>query len=329
MMLSKYIAPLVFFAGSLVSAQINATVFTNGTDTVSALLNTLWAEEYYSLVLSIVAVAENNTNFTEGILSALQASGNLTLLAPTNGAFVGVPANISSNTTELQEVLEYHILEGYYTAERVAAAAPGHTIAKTLLTGSYARLGSNLTQALVLFSNDTGGLEVAAPLKNITSRVASDFGDIHIIGLDEVLNLPLSLSQFAANATPELTTLATSVGIVAPLEAIEGLTIFLPNDAAVSNVSSIIASVNTSTAVTVLQNHFISGSVIYSTDIAANLSLTANSFAGESFTFSSSGNDTFVTSGNFTAKIVQADVIIQNGVAHVIDAVLLNTETTI
>lgn len=34
----------------------------------------------------------------------------------------------------------------------------------------------------------------------------------------------------------------------------------------------------------------------------------------------------FVTSGNVTAQIVQPDVLLPNGVLHVIDRVLLNTQ---
>lgn len=51
------------------------------------------------------------------------------------------------------------------------------------------------------------------------------------------------------------------------------------------------------------------------------------SAAGSPFTFSRNDTGVFVTSGNTTAQITASDVIINNGVVHLINAVLLNTES--
>lgn len=50
------------------------------------------------------------------------------------------------------------------------------------------------------------------------------------------------------------------------------------------------------------------------------------SAAGEPLSFVLNATGHFVTSGNVTAQIVQPDVLLPNGVLHVIDRVLLNTQ---
>jgi hypothetical protein len=62
--------------------------------------------------------------------------------------------------------------------------------------------------------------------------------------------------------------------------------------------------------------------VAYSTNIGTG---NYTSAAGEPFKFTTNSTGTFVTSANSTAQIIQSDIIIQNGVVHVIDGVLLNT----
>ena len=64
---------------------------------------------------SLVQVASGIANTTEGAaLLASLAQGNHTVFAPNDQAFSGVPAEISSNTTLLTQVLAYHILSTAY-----------------------------------------------------------------------------------------------------------------------------------------------------------------------------------------------------------------------
>lgn len=51
------------------------------------------------------------------------------------------------------------------------------------------------------------------------------------------------------------------------------------------------------------------------------------SAGGSPFTFTSNATGAYVSSANSTARIVQSDIIIQNGVVHVIDGILLNTNS--
>ena len=67
----------------------------------------------------------------------------------------------------------------------------------------------------------------------------------------------------------------------------------------------------------------VNGSTVYS-PLLTSQNLT--SAAGEPLTFSLNATGRYVTSGNATALIVQPDVLLPNGVIHVIDRVLVNTQ---
>ena len=54
---------------------------------------------------------------------------------------------------------------------------------------------------------------------------------------------------------------------------------------------------------------------------------SATSAAGEPLSFALNATGHYVTSGNVTARIVQPDVLLPNGVIHVVDRVLVNTQS--
>jgi uridylate kinase len=66
-------------------------------------------------------------------------------------------------------------------------------------------------------------------------------------------------------------------------------------------------TLNTSTVMTVLQNHIINGTVVYSSDIMADT--TAVSSAGETFTFAmNNGTVTVMSGGMAMGNIIRSDV---------------------
>lgn len=67
----------------------------------------------------------------------------------------------------------------------------------------------------------------------------------------------------------------------------------------------------------------INGTSVYSPELVGQSFVSA---AGEALTFAINETGQYVTSGNTTAQIVQPDVLLRNGVVHVIDRVLFNTE---
>jgi uncharacterized surface protein with fasciclin (FAS1) repeats len=108
------------------------------------------------------------------------------------------------------------------------------------------------------------------------------------------------------------------------LEGDKGFTLFAPNDAALQAAASTISSLpNMTVEAVVIGNHIINGSTVYSPFLTSSTKLISAS--GETLSFVKNDTGTYVMSGTSTAKIVMSDVLVKNGVVHVIDGVLANT----
>ena len=106
------------------------------------------------------------------------------------------------------------------------------------------------------------------------------------------------------------------------LYGIRGLTLLVPsNQASAQEIPQI--SSNRTRLWSVLRNHIINGTTVYSSSFD---NITYVSAAGQNLHFASNSTGKFVTSGNTTARITQPDVLTKNGVFHIIDRVLLNTD---
>lgn len=123
------------------------------------------------------------------------------------------------------------------------------------------------------------------------------------------------------------------------LEDIRGFTFFAPNaDAFTSEFNDSLSGYqsNQGQLTTLIQNHFINGSTIYSPVLIEHAQGGGDqsdggyggdliSAAGEVFTISQNDTGLFVSNGNgSSAQIVQSDVLVENGVIHLIDRFLVN-----
>lgn len=143
--------------------------------------------------------------------------------------------------------------------------------------------------------------------------------------VDAVIDLPgnLSTAMTEWNLTAA-NTVFTELNLVSPITMTRGVTLFVPNDAAFAAVNATLmqlAATNVTQITEILQNHVINGTSLYSTELGG---ASATSDGGQKFTFASNSTGNFVTSGNFTAKIVTADILLDNGVMHVSFALLLS-----
>ena len=111
------------------------------------------------------------------------------------------------------------------------------------------------------------------------------------------------------------------VSITQVLSGVRGLTLFAPdNDASLQLLQF---SGNTTQLWDVLRNQIINGTTVYSPSFVNSSYVSA---AGENIHLTSNSTGEFVTSGNTTARIVQPDVLTENGVIHIIDRVLINSD---
>lgn len=158
---------------------------------------------------------------------------------------------------------------------------------------------------------------------NVTAQGPVAAANLQVYVIDQVLTLPPNISAAATELLPTLATVAQQAGLLEPLEAASAITVFAPNNEAFGAIQDTLGSLSSEQITTVLANHVINGTAVYSTMLGSG---NYTSAGGEPFTFASNSSGTFVTSGNVTARVVQSDVIIQNGVVHVIDSVLANTQ---
>lgn len=251
------------------------------------------------------------------------ASGNKTVFAPSNAAFANVSKSVSSNTTLLTQILSYHILNNTYSANGTMTA-PSHTIARSLLNGGGYMLPGNFSAPLVLAKANMSAtsFQIVEAASNLTAMGPAVAANLNVYVIDKLIALPPTVASAVGQLLPALDSVLNSSGLLKPLAAVNGLTVFAPSNAAIQSVLQAVGMLNMTQLQTLLANHVINGSVAYSTDLASS---NYTSAAGEPFTFMSNTSGTYVMSSNATAKIIQSDIILSTGVVHVIDAVLVNT----
>ena len=240
--------------------------------------------------------------------------GNKTVFAPDNSAFANVSDAVASNTTLLTQILSYHILNNTYTANGTSTF-PNHTIARTLLKGGGYSLPGNFSAPLVLSKNATNAtsFEINQAADNVSATGPAVAANLYVYIIPEVLSLPPTIGGAAAALLPTLSGVINSTGLLEPLADSQGITVFAPSDSALSAAGQVIAMLNSTQLAEVLANHVINGSVVYSTELTTS---NYTSAGGSPFTFTSNSSGAYVTSANSTAKIIQSDIIIANGVVH-------------
>ncbi len=139
-------------------------------------------------------------------------------------------------------------------------------------------------------------------------------GVIHII--DRLLTVPANVSTtaVAANLT-SLVGAVTRADLVEAVDTTPDVTIFAPNNEAFQSIGSALGNITDETLTSVLTYHVVAGTVGYSS-MLENMTLTT--LNGADVTISVIDGEVFVNS----AKVVTPDVLVSNGVVHVIDNVL-------
>lgn len=146
---------------------------------------------------------------------------------------------------------------------------------------------------------------------------------IHVI--DRFLVLPEVVSDTLTTAN--LTSLRGALNDTNLLDAVDTIpdvTIFAPSSEAFQNIGSALANLSTSDLTNILTYHVVNGTVGYSSGIENGTTLTTLNGANLTITIGEEGR-IFVNS----ARVTIADVLIANGVVHVIDEVLNPSNATI
>ena len=254
------------------------------------------------------------------LVSTLSAATNVTLVAPNNAAFAAAMnssygAALAGNQTALVEALfSYHVLQGTYYASNITTTPAFPT---TLLapTTNDTLLQPGAAVEAVMVGNETRFISGLLGQSTVTSANHNFTGGVlHIV--DSFLTLPQNISSTLVPLN--LTYSAGAIkkaNLAASASSISNLTAFIPNNAAWQSISNIASNLTATQLQQTLGYHLVADTVAYSS-MLTNMSLTT--LAMTNLTITIVGNDTFVNN----AKVVTPNVIIQEGVLHVIDEVL-------
>ena len=247
------------------------------------------------------------------LLETLQGEGPFTVFAPTDQAFIDANIDLASlDTAEgkamLTDILLYHVV-----ASEVPSSAVEECGTATAVNGDTLSFGV--------------GDAVTVNGATVTmADVATSNGVIHVI--DKVLtptDTPNDIPR-TAQCTGIHNSLVSAVVQAGLLETLQGegpFTVFAPTDQAFTDAGIDLASLDTPEGQAqlsdILLNHVVSGEVL-STDLSNCMEATTVNNKKLAFAV----GDTVMVNG---ATVTLPDVATSNGVIHVVDTVILPTDT--
>lgn len=277
---------------------------------------------------SLLADQKNLTTFYSlikkypDILLKLPSQAGVTILAPNNDAFDKIPYTQLNSAFEnndqdtIVNVLSYHILQGQKMAAQLIPGTP--VFIPTLLND-------------VKWSNVTGGQfvenvkqagDVVVFVSGQGSRATLTQADLSFSGgvvqvIDSLLIPPTNLT-----ATTTAFNLTSYQGSLYASEQINNFTdtpnytLFAPNNAAFQALGSAISSLSVEDLTSVMDFHVLPNQVTFSTSLQNGTTWATKQ--GGNITIRHSGNNVYVDS----AQLLDSNILLANGVLHVIDNVL-------
>jgi len=267
----------------------------------------------------------------DGLAATLEGATAITVFAPNNAAFTDLldGRELSELITELggidslAKVLQFHVVGA--TAFSGDLADGDQTF--TTLAGEDIRVNKSADGVTVT--------DAAGNTYNVTMPdVAVDNGVVHIIDgvLLPTLTYPNIVDAAAANGLSTLLEAITAASLGTTLLEADEITVFAPKNEAfgplldrygAEDLPDLIEILTLETVADVLKFHVIP-SAIFSHNIEEG-DQTVTTLEGQELTVNKSADGTVTITDylNFTYTVEIADVVIDNGVVHVIDGVLL------
>jgi uncharacterized surface protein with fasciclin (FAS1) repeats len=262
-------------------------------------------------------------NLYPDVLSNLNSLSNITLLAPSNRAFQNALNSSTSaafstgDADMISALLSYHVLNGSYTRFDTMTE-----FVKTLLMpGPYANVTGGQVVEVIPTSNMSNASVTfySGLLQNVTVSGNATFnfsaGVVHVV--DRFLQLPTNLTDTAVQLDLRSAVGALSAASLAEQsDAMTDMTFFVPTNEAFQAIGSTLATSSPQELARILRYHMVNGTVGYSNMLENGSTLaTADDIP---VTITNGDDGLFVNS----ARVVVPDVLIANGVMHVIDGVL-------
>ncbi|KAJ4358025.1 uncharacterized protein N0V89_002604 [Didymosphaeria variabile] len=265
------------------------------------------------------------------LAETLAGLSNITILAPTNSAFEALlaqedtPESVAVNSSDMQAIaaiLAYHVLNGTYVSSDFSETPA--FVSSLFLPSFDGSIRTNVTdgQNVGLLLDGENATILSGELKsaNVIEADIQAANSVTVHKIDTVLTVPRNASTTLSKVPDVEVTAAlgalTAASLVETIDSVADLTIFVPNNDAFTTAASAFANASIETLTNVLTYHAVTGAVAFSSDITNTTVKTVN---GNDLTLSV-GVDGTVYVDN--AKVVLANIILSNGVAHIIDTVL-------
>lgn len=316
----------VLGATTAFTQSVNQTYLTGLVDT----LNGLGLTALVQVVTSALTTPQGSQLF-----SGLSTTAPYTVFAPTNNAWSGVNPFFTNDPNWLVQAFAYHIIP-----ETVALASvpqyPNIAVFPTVLDDtSIVHLYGNRSQNIGLTS--IGSVtQIARQNSPAVVMSTATYENLLIYVLSAVIDLPPGFNFFIADPTglsgvPSNYSLADFAQFISSqipsLSTEPSLTIFAPIDQAFVYAQQIgLLPTDSTTTQNIISNHIINGTVVTTGSPQKNYT----SAGGETITVGTGGltdgsGSVVYYRGEHVANIVYGDIIVQNGIVHLIDVVLPNT----
>ncbi|KAL0937123.1 beta-ig-h3 fasciclin [Colletotrichum truncatum] len=256
------------------------------------------------------------------VLLRLPSYEGVTIVAPSDAAFENIPGTQlngkwnESDASIAVPILEYHILQGTVSTGSLEV---GPSVLRSSLLQNSA--WTNVTGGQnVLVNKQPGNVTVFTSAEGIrTTQVKGDIkfagGLLHIV--DNLMIPPSRLEN-----TTEAFKLSAFLGalyaskLLPSLSSTKNITIFAPRNDAFQRVAGSLKDLDEAAVKKFLNYHILPGKVLASSDLRNGTNLTT--LASQNLQAIRSGNNLFINS----AQIVQPDILLANGIMHIIDNVL-------
>ena len=290
--------------------------------TIAALVGTAFGQTGQDLTTALGSLPQlsNLTSYLSAFpdfVSQLSQLTNITLLAPNNQAFAELlnssagAAITNGDQAQIQALFSYHVLNGTY---------PNYNLPDITPTALQPPQFANVTGGQVVqFKGDGDSLAIYSGLLQTSMFTGNPVnftgGVVQVI--DRVLTIPQNISTTAVELN--LTSIAgalTSAQLVETVDYLSDVTVFVPNNAAFQAIGSALPNLTMEEVTSILTYHVVQGTVGYSSLLTNGTSLPT--VQGTNVTVTIEGDSVFVNS----ARVLVPDVLVANGVVHVIDGVL-------
>jgi uncharacterized surface protein with fasciclin (FAS1) repeats len=265
-------------------------------------------------VVDIVVNSENHNTLeaavvAAGLVETLQGDGPFTVFAPTDAAFAALPAGtveaLLADIPALTNILTYHVVGA-------KAMSSGLTNGQKIVTVQGKEVTVTINEDGVFINN----------AKVTVADIEADNGVVHVI--DAVLipsALPATVVDIVVNSENHNTLEAAVVaaGLVETLQGDGPFTVFAPTDAAFAalpagTVEALLADIP---ALTNILTYHVVGAKAMSSGLTNGQKIVT--VQGKEVTVTINEDGVFINN----AKVTVADIEADNGVVHVIDAVLI------